>query len=157
MNSNILYKEAFDALLNYCNYQERCTSEVFQKLNDFEIDNSEKERLINELKDSNFLNDERFAEAFIGGKFRIKRWGKNKIKAALRAKHISDEMIYRGFEKTIQLEEYQSQLEILFIQKWKRLKNKKDMSTRGKMFRYLYGKGYESDLINQLFNTYFLK
>jgi len=155
MNSDLKYKEAFEALLSYCNYQERCSSEVIQKLKDLELDSSKKEQILNDLIESNIVNDERFTAAFISGKVRIKRWGKNKIRAALRAKHISDNIIVLGFDDVIQADEYNDQLELLFTRKWSLLKNKKDHSTRGKIFRFLYGKGYESELINKLFVKYF--
>ena len=157
MRSDQHYKEALEALITYCNYQERCTIEVRQKLSAFEIDDTKKEQLIEELKITNYLNDERFAEAFISGKVRIKRWGRNKIRAALRSKQISELLIENGFKKVIRSDDYQEQLEKLFTQKWKQLKNKKDITTRAKLFRFLYSKGYESELINQLINQLFSK
>ena len=155
MKADQHYKEALEAMLSYCSYQERCSSEIIQRLKSFELSSAKKEEIVEELKEINAFDEVRFVEAYISGKSRIKRWGKNKIRASLRAKQISDSMIENGFNTTISIDVYQQQLETLFTRKWNLLRNKKDLSTRGKLYRFLYGKGYENELINKLLNDAF--
>lgn len=143
-------KEALEALFSYCNYQERCSSEVLTKLSSFDISNEAKDGIIEELKEFNYLNDERFTESYVRGKHSLKGWGKNKIRSALFQKKIAAENIDKAFNKILDAELYEEKLEKLFHKKWNMLSNKKDMKSRQKLFRYLYAKGYESSLINTL-------
>src|ERR1035437_2466204 len=82
----------------YCAYQERCSYEVKQKMKELGADENETEKIISSLQEDDFQNDERFARLFTSGKFRIKRWGKNKIRAELRMRHIPDALIKKGLD-----------------------------------------------------------
>ena len=155
MSSTIKYKESLDLLLAFCDYRERCTSEVREKMRALKLDEEVKDRLLEDLKELGVFDDKRYIEAFINGKVRIKRWGKNKIKAALSAKRLVEEDIKIGLEEYIDEELYTEHLNHFFNRKWDQLKNGKDYSTRQKLFRFLYSKGYESDLINDVFKENF--
>jgi regulatory protein len=141
------YIDALHSLLSFCDYRERCSSEVRQKIKEYPLEEALKEALYEELKATSTFNDTRYVNAYVGGKFRIKKWGRNKIKAGLRAKQINEEMIQAGFEENIEEESYMSQLKQLYDKKWSSLKNKKDYNTRQKLQRFLYSKGYENELI----------
>jgi len=145
------YTEAFEKLKSYCAYQERCESEVLNKLNKTFLSQPEKEKLIGELKTQNFLDNVRFAEAFTSGKFKIKGWGKQKIRVGLKAKQLSEELINNALDK-LDFDEYSIRLKEIALKKWRLFGYKKDHNTRQKLFRFLYGKGYESDLINEVLN-----
>lgn len=103
--------------------------------------------LIADLITNNFMNEERFAEAFVSGKFRIKKWGKLKIKRHLKQKKISDYSINKGLAQ-IQDEEYLETLKQLAENKL--VKGKNDWEKKSKLKRYLANKGYENDLINEV-------
>ena len=77
------------AILHYCKYQERCHAEVRNKLYELGFTTPEVEQQIAELIGTGVLNEERFARAFAGGKFRMKQWGREKIKQQLKLKKIS--------------------------------------------------------------------
>lgn len=154
MTTSIHYIENLDLLIAFCDYRERCSSEVKEKIRSLAIEDNLKVRLLEDLIERNIFDDTRFLEAFIGGKIRIKRWGRNKIKAALFAKKLSEDDIRNALEEYVDMELYREQLLHLFTRKWDQLKNSKDYGTRQKLFRFLYGKGYESDLINELFKEY---
>src|SRR4249919_2672470 len=81
---------------HYCAYQERCHSEVRDKLYSFGLHRNEVEPLLTQLIEENFLNEERFAIAYAGGKFRIKNWGKEKIKYALKQNKVSEYCIHKA-------------------------------------------------------------
>lgn len=130
-----------------CAYQERCEFELRKKMQSWRIPYDEQDRLIADLIVNNFLSEERFAEAFISGKIRIKRWGKIKIRQELKQRHISDYSINKGF-KEISEEEYWENLLHLTKKKWTSLsKERESYQKKAKVYRFLQSKGYETDLI----------
>ena len=134
----------------YCAYQERCQFEVVTKLREWGIVGEQQEQLIADLISNRFLDEERFAEAFASGKFRIKKWGKIKICQHLKQKHISEYSIKKALS-AIDLEEYDQTLRSLAEKKSIELEKEKDSWQRkAKLVRYLNSKGYEQDLIYSL-------
>ena len=103
--------------------------------------------LISDLITNNFLNEERFAEAFVSGKFRIKKWGKIKIKQQLKQKKISDYSINKGLAQISDKDYLQTMEELL---KAKRVTAKNDWEKNAKLKRYLASKGYESSIIHEV-------
>ena len=83
---------------NYCAYQERSQYEIRNKLYEWGLYQTDVEEIISELIESNFLNEERFALAYTLGKFRIKQWGKIKIKHALKLKKVPDRLIHKSLQ-----------------------------------------------------------
>ena len=139
--------EAKSKLEALCAYQERCSFDLQKKMNSWGLDRDTQDRLLADLITNNFLNEQRFAEAFVSGKVRIKRWGRIKIRIELKKKMISDYSIKKGLEQ-IDGDEYWKNLTHLADRKWEDLKKEKDQFKRkGKLFRFLASKGYESDLI----------
>lgn len=106
-------------------------------------------KIISSLHEDNFLNDERFARLFASGKFRIKRWGKNKIRAELRMKKITDAFIYNALD-AIDADEYKKTMEHLAQKKAREIKSKKSKDKTQKIAMYLLSKGYESELVWQV-------
>lgn len=98
-NSGISKEDALVKLQRYCAYQERCHQEVRNKLVGLKVYGDDLEDVISELISEGFLNEERYARAFVRGKSRIKRWGRIKIQAHLKSKQISDYCIRKGFEE----------------------------------------------------------
>ena len=88
--------EAKAAILHYCKYQERCHSEVRNKLYELGFTTPEVEQQLTGLIETGVLNEERFAKAFAGGKFRMKQWGREKIKQQLKLRKISDYCIKKA-------------------------------------------------------------
>src|ERR1700740_1004357 len=83
-------KEILIKISAFCAYQERTQKEVRDKLYAFELNKDTAEAIIVKLIEENFINEERFAKVYAGGKFRIKKWGRRKIEEALKQKEISD-------------------------------------------------------------------
>lgn len=141
------FLEAKTKLEFWCAYQERCQFEVDQKLIGWKFNSEECDQLISHLISNNFINEERFAEAFVSGKFRIKSWGRNKIKQHLKQKRISDYSIKKGM-KEIDPDEYWNTLLRLAKRKLKEKKSSEDSwQIQARTQRYLSSKGYEFDLI----------
>ena len=131
---------------NYCAYQERAQQEVRDKLYEWGLFQNDVENIIATLIEENFLNEERFAKAYVSGKFRMKDWGKIKITQHLKAKKVSAPLIKIALQQ-IDYDEYLQKIDML-IQK-KGFSNLKNLSyvEKSKIVRYLQSKGYESDLI----------
>jgi regulatory protein len=146
MNDSLL--EAFQKAKHYCAYQERCHSEVRDKLYSFNLHRNEVEQLLTQLIEENFLNEERFALAFTRGKFRIKHWGKEKIKYALKQKHISDYCIRKALT-SISTTDYHRTFNSIADKKLATLKSEKNIFIKKKKIRdHLQQKGFEIKLIN---------
>ncbi len=139
-------QQAFMKLKHYCSYQERCHADVKEKLYSLGLRKIEVEQLIAQLIDENYLNEERFAQLFVGGYFRQKKWGINKIVYALRQKKVSEYNIKKGL-KEINRDEYEATAEKLVQTKWSLLKNEQYLNRENKTMSYLLQKGYEPDLI----------
>jgi regulatory protein len=133
---------------DYCAYQERSQQEVRDKLYTYGLHQNEVEEVISELIQENFINEERFAKAFIGGKFRMKGWGKRKILQSLKPHKISDYCIKKGLEE-IDPDAYYATLKKHAEKKLPSLKGQNDYIIRGKLSQHLVMKGFESDLIRE--------
>ena len=133
---------------NYCAYQERCHSEVRDKLYSLGLHKNDVEAAISNLIEENFLNEERFAILFAGGKFRIKQWGRIKIRYELKQKQVSDYCIKKALH-SIDEGEYRKTFNKLLEQQLVRLRGERSIYTRKrKLYDFLKGKGFETDLIN---------
>lgn len=116
--------QAVQKMKHYCSYQERSHAEVKEKLYSFGLWKKDAELILSELIEENYLNEERFARLFAGGKFRMKQWGRVKIKYELKQKQVSEYCIKKGLSE-IDEEAYQKTLKKLADQKWATLKSKK--------------------------------
>jgi len=146
------FEAAAEKIQRYCAYQERCRSEVRQKLREWQIEPKKAEQLIKELVSDGFVNDERFAKVFARGKFKIKSWGIAKIANELKKRGISDSCIAQAL-KEIDTEAYQATLTKLAQQWLQKYKSEPEFVRKQKLFRYLLSKGYQSgevwDFINK--------
>ncbi len=143
------------AILHYCKYQERCHSEVRNKLYELGCTTTEVERQIAGLIETGILNEERFARAFAGGKFRMKQWGREKIKQQLKLRKISDYCIKKAMAD-IPAEDYEFTLNKIASKKVEEIKKDKSvLSRKSKLYRFLVQKGYERDLVTDIINSFY--
>ena len=140
-------QQSVPKIKQYCAYQERCHREVRDKLYTFGLNKLEVEEIIYTLITENYLNEERFAIHYAGGKFRMKQWGKNKIKQSLKLKQVSDYCIKKAL-KEIDEKEYERTFQKLVKQKMKTLKSEKNIFIKKRKLQdFLLQKGFENDLI----------
>lgn len=132
----------YEKLTAYCAYQERSVKDAQQKLIKLKVQKEEFSAYIERLKREGFLNEERFAKAFVAGHLR-KKWGKAKIKSALMQKGISAAVIKLHLDN-VEEEGYEEQLLKAAQQKLKSIKGETIYERRTKLLRFLLGKGYES-------------
>lgn len=137
---------SYDKLTRFCLYRERCTQEVMQKMNELKVSDSNKPKLIEDLRNEGYLNDERFLQAFIHSKIYIKRWGKKKIESELLMKRFDRKLIQQKFQD-VDDELYISNLHQTAEKKWATLYKKAMPEKKQSLIRYMLGKGYEMDLI----------
>lgn len=144
-------KEGLEKMAKYCAYQERCQSEVRQKLFSSGLNTEEVENIICDLIDQNYLDEERFAKTFVRSKFRQKGWGKIKIKQHLKQKQVSEYCIRKGFEE-INQSDYLDTLEAIIEKKKKSLLHETDFVKNQKSARYAISRGFENELVWELIN-----
>lgn len=139
-------QQAREKIHRYCAYQERCHKEVRNKLYELGVFSNDVDEILSSLIVEGFLNEERFAKTYSGGKFRIKKWGRLKIVNALEKKAVSKNCIKSGL-KEIDEDDYLETLKALLLQKSLLLDNDNPFVKRDKLSKYLIQKGYEPDLV----------
>ena len=143
-------EQALQKLRHYCAYQERCHSEVKQKLLSLGIFSKQAGELMASLIEDDYLNEQRYAIAFAGGKFRVNRWGRIKIRHELRQKQVSSHCIAKALEQ-IEPEDYQAAIEKLAQAKLESLDvPRTGLLEKKKVHDYLQQKGYEAQLIAEV-------
>ena len=152
-NKYISKEEALQKAKQYCAYQERCHSEVKEKLYSFGLHKKDVDELLSQLIRENYLNEERFAILYAGGKFRIKQWGKIKIKYSLKQKQVSDYCIKKALA-AIDEKDYAKTVQKLFDQKLKTLKAEKNIFVKKRKLQdHLMQKGFETSVVSKLIAT----
>ncbi len=142
------YKKVKLKIASYCAYQERCQQEVRNKLYSYQLFRDEVEVLIAWLIEENYINEERFATTFAGGKFRIKKWGKLKITLALKQKDISEYCIKKAMQE-IDLEDYLATIKALATKKLNEysLRISNEYQLKDKTAKHIISKGFEPTLV----------
>ena len=145
--------EAQKKLENYCAYQERCHKEVRDKLKEMRMIPEAIDQIMVRLIEQNYLNEERFAKAFVRGKFRIKKWGKNRLVRELKFRDISKFSIESAL-KEIDPDEYYNTLDDLIKKRIDQVKEKNIYKKKRKVADYLLYRGWESHLVYDKLNAY---
>lgn len=146
-------EQALAALRRYCAYRERNRREVWSKLSGWGFSAVAAEELIQRLVGEGWLHQQRYATAFAGGKFRVNRWGKQKIRMALRHQKVAESDIAVALEN-LHTEEYLQGLAELMHRKWRSLSSETDLRIRRfKTQQYLLRKGYENERIIPLLQS----
>ena len=147
-------EEAKRALEHYCVYQDRCHKEVEEKLSKMRLIPEIIEIVITHLIAENFLNETRFSQSYARGKFRIKKWGKNRIVRELKFRRITDYNIKIAL-KEIEPSEYTETLNTLILKKIETINEENHFKKRKKIVDYLLRKGFESPLIYEMMGYHF--
>ena len=153
MQNNKVYtvKEATERIQSFCAIQDRCQWEVEKKMKEWGISDEIIENILTDLILEKFVDEQRFAESFCRGKFRIERWGKVKIKNELKIRKISANCIDKGLSQ-INNKEYMQVLKNVYIKKRNSLKDTNQFIRKGKIAKHLQQKGFESNMIWELIN-----
>jgi regulatory protein len=148
-------KERYNLLLtkamSLCAGKECCRSDMSQKLISWSADEAECEKILHHLVSEKFIDEERYASAFVRDKFRYNKWGRIKIGAALKQKKIPNDVISRAFE-TLDEKAYRDALESIISSHRRKVKAKNRYDLKGKLLRYGLSKGFESHLLYEILN-----
>lgn len=138
-------------LEQYCVYQDRCHKEVEKKMRDYELIPEAREMILLSLMQNNFLNEERFAKSFARGKFRIKKWGKQRIIRELKFKDISAYNIKTAL-KEIDEQAYLNTIYRITEKRSTTISETNNYKKKKKLIDFLMRKGFENELIFKTVN-----
>jgi len=143
---------SFDELLHkaasYCSISEHCISEVELKLKAWGVASDKADKIIDRLKEDDFINEKRYCIAFVKDKFRFNKWGKIKISYALKQKGLDNNLIQNALN-TIDEGEYQEMLAELLKAKLQTIKWEYEYEKMGKLFNFAQSRGFESAVIDK--------
>lgn len=139
-------EEAQKKLEYYCAYQERCHQDVRQKLQSMRMIPEAVDQIIVRLIEHNYLNEERFAKAYVRGKLRHKYWGKNRLTLELKKRDISRNIINQAI-KEINDHEYIDTFNTLAKKKAISIREPNKLKRKKKLVDYLLYRGWESFLV----------
>ena len=152
MKKEMTEQEAYLQLAALCAQAEHCRQEMLDKMKRWGLDEGVKDRIISRLVKERFVNDERYARAFVKDKVRYNKWGRRKIQQALWMKRI-EEHIQQQVLDEIEEREYLDVLRPLLKQKRKSVKAQNDYELNQKLIRFALGRGFTFDVIRQCINV----
>lgn len=152
--SDYEFDKYYHKLIAFCNYRERCHYEVRLKLKEIKVDEIQSDNIISKLIEEGYLNEERYTRSFIRGKFKINKWGKNKIKVELKRKHIPP-MLIQSCMSEIDENDYASAIFDLVEKKISNTKNLENKNLRFELKNYIIAKGYEPEVVSESIDNYF--
>jgi regulatory protein len=152
MTENSLFKTALSKAMSQCSKRELCRSETEARLESWGVSKTDCEKIIEILVSENFINEERYANAFVKDKFTYNRWGKIKITSHLRVKKISSSTIGSALE-SIDNELYRMKLKEMIDNHRRSVKAKNDYEMKAKLLRFGLSRGYESSLLYDILNV----
>ncbi|MBQ4083561.1 MAG: RecX family transcriptional regulator [Bacteroidaceae bacterium] len=139
----ILYK-----LAARCSTSEQCLSDIEAKLSRYDLTEEERTHILRHLIEERYIDNRRYAEAFVRDKYRFNKWGRIKIAQGLRMKGIDNDMIEAAME-TINEKEYIDILRDLIKTKRKSTRGASEYEINGKLIRFATGRGFEFRAIRQ--------
>ncbi|HKL38516.1 MAG TPA: regulatory protein RecX [Bacteroidales bacterium] len=145
------YNHYFARISQLCALKEKCEQDVQKKLMQWKIPEEEIEKLLDSLKQLDFINHQRYASAFARDKLRFNHWGRKKIAYALHAKNIEEKYIQEAME-ALPDQQYENILENELDKKLKKLKVDDQNQLRNKLCQYLIQKGFESGKVFEFVN-----
>jgi len=149
MKKQYTFDELLHKAASYCSISEHSISEVNAKLKAWEVEEGDRKKIIKKLTEDDFINEKRYAVAFVRDKFRLNKWGKIKITMYLREKGIEKELIHSALDK-IDEGEYEELLSTLLKNKLKSIKYNFEYEKQGKLFRFAQSRGFENNVIERV-------
>ncbi len=151
MSESPLFKTALNKAMAICSHREYCTGDIRTKLNSWGVGNTDSEKIIVVLTKENFINDTRYATAFVKDKFIHNKWGKIKIISQLRAKNVAEEIIKSALDE-IDNDHYRKTAKEILSAHRRFIKAKNQYDLKGKLLRFGLSKGFESHLLYDILN-----
>ena len=152
MKKDMTEQEAYLQLAALCAQAEHCQQEMRDKMRRWELDEKVQERVVSRLVKERYVDDERYARAFVKDKIRYNKWGRRKVQQALWQKRIDADIQQRVLDE-IEEKEYLDVLRPLLKQKRKTIKAESDYELNQKLVRFALGRGFGFDIIRQCLNV----
>ena len=152
MKKEMTEQEAYLQLAALCAQAEHCEQEMRDKMRRWELDETVQNRIVDRLIKERYVDDERYARAFVKDKIRYNKWGRRKVQQALWQKRIDADIQQRVLDE-IEEKEYLDILRPLLKQKRKSIKAKSDYELNQKLVRFALGRGFGFDIIRQCLNV----
>jgi regulatory protein len=146
-------EELYARILAWTDRQERSEHQVLNKLSSWGIPSKEQKKLLERLKRSAAVDDERFASAYVSDAFRFKNWGRIKIDQKLQAAGVEGSIRQKSLAE-ISSADYREKIETLIAQAIQKKHSLKDYPSRMKLASYIARKGFEADEIFRVFDDY---
>lgn len=151
MNENDLFRTALNKAMTLCAGREYCSDDILGKLGSWGIRGDDAGLIIETLKKEKFIDDRRYAVAFVKDKYRQNKWGRLKIASMLRMKNIPGDIIDSALQ-SIDEEEYRQTVREIVMSHRKSVKAKNNYDLKGKLMRFGQSKGFESNLLYDIMN-----
>lgn len=139
---------AYLQLAQLCARAEHCQYELIEKMRRWEMSDEAQAHVMQRLVSERYVDDERYARAFVRDKIRYNKWGRRKVEQALWMKHIDDDIRSRALSE-VDDEEYLSVLRPLLKQKRRSIKAASDYERNQKLVKFALGRGFTLDIIRQ--------
>jgi Uncharacterized protein conserved in bacteria len=149
--SEELFKIALSKAMAICSRQELCCEDIRNKLLSWGTGNNDAGKIIEILQNENFINESRYAAAFVRDKFKYNKWGKVKIAAHLKSKRIASDIITNALD-SIDHDQYINLLRGLIENHKKTVRAKNQYDLKAKLLRYGLSKGFEGNLLYDILN-----
>ena len=146
--SEMTFQQAYEKLAALCARGEHCQYEMHEKLRQWGFDETQRSQIIARLVSERYVDDERYAQAFVKDKIRYNKWGRRKVELALWQKRIDEDIRKRVLDE-VDSDEYLSVLRPLLKQKRKSIKAVNDYELNQKLMRFALGRGFTFDIIRQ--------
>jgi regulatory protein len=151
MSDKELIRIAQNKAMAECSHREFCCDDIRNKLLQWGVESNDAEKIIGILISENFINESRYATAFVRDKFKYNKWGKVKIASHLRSKKLPPDIITTALE-SIDIEQYTRLLKELIESHKRSVKAKNQYDLKAKLLRYGLSKGFESSLLYDILN-----
>lgn len=138
---------------HYCAYQERCSRDVGNKLIQWRVSSGKITKIVHQLEEEGFIDEERYARMFVRGKFLISKWGRTKIRYELRNRNIPENLVQKSMGEIGEFD-YLKTIRELILKKISEINTGKHLNIREKIITFVTGKGFEFDLISKVLTEF---
>ena len=142
------YEIALQRLTALCASAEHCEYEMMEKMRKWEVEESDRERIMAYLRQAKFVDDERYAHAFVSDKVRYNKWGRRKVEQGLWAKHISEDIRQRVLNE-VDDSQYKLVLTDLLKSKRRSIKAADGYEMNRKLIKHALSRGFDYSIIKQ--------
>lgn len=149
MKTPLTYDQALNKAAKLCSQSEKCPNDIYEKIISWGLSEQDAARMMGYLTQEGYLDEARYARAFVNDKFRFEHWGKIKIGYALRGKGIDDAVISEAFDEKIDPEEYLDICVELLKGKMRSMEQPLSPNDRAKLFRFAAQRGFESSVVSK--------